>query len=495
MKVKYDLKDILKEYGKSKIQSEAEVRSKLIVPLLEYLGYPSWLRAEEFPVYGFEGRKRLPAKNADYIFFTEKEFGDYRKFKKEDIEWVKNHSLLVVEAKKPGELEQIQGQAEYYTFWTRAIAYIVTDGVEIEGCYFNLATADKTILRCHIDELKYYEQELQSFSYDNMKYQKEKSIDMQLGINVDAEIITSAADLELPEVTINYIREAMGRNAIGKDNLEVVSLFLNSTDFYLQQKMRYDIPEYMLDISREFQEAELYIDGNVFPYQNGEIIHSYWNDMDRYLFTSEFVEILMEYSNSKLKIFEMGYHVLDRRVAERLIHFDIVKKCMNAQKFTILIKDHVNKMLSCEIGQSKKIWKTRSDEKRKIEIWIDGLEKMRALEEYYEVVFDLEWIQGWESIRELYEAIDIVYNGIAMKANCIFRMPGDFSEEDILIEQPTVFQENKKIELPTKFIHGITFVPERTIVLPGMLHFENVPKGEFVEIEMCCQYKAIQAEG
>lgn len=82
-----------------------------------------------------------------------------------------------------------------------------------------------------------------------------------------------------------------------------------------------------------------------------------------------------------------------------------------------------------------------------------------------------------------------------MKANCIFRMPGDFLEEDILIEQPTVFQENKKIELPTKFIHGITFVPERTIVLPGMLHFENVPKGEFVEIEMCCQYKAIQAEG
>ena len=71
-------------------------------------------------------------------------------------------------------------------------------------------------------------------------------------------------------------------------------------------------------------------------------------------------------------------------------------------------------MLSCEIGQSKKIWKTRSDEKRKIEIWIDGLEKMRALEEYYEVVFDLEWIQGWESIRELYEAIDIVYNGIAI---------------------------------------------------------------------------------
>ena len=111
MKINDDLSCILTEYKKSKIQSEAEVRSKLIVPLLEYLGYPSWLRAEEFPVYGFEGRKRITAKNADYILFTEKEFGDYRSFEKDSIEWVQNHSLLVVEAKKPGELEEIQGQA------------------------------------------------------------------------------------------------------------------------------------------------------------------------------------------------------------------------------------------------------------------------------------------------------------------------------------------------------------------------------------------------
>ena len=43
MKINDDLSCILTEYKKSKIQSEAEVRSKLIVPLLEYLGYPSWL--------------------------------------------------------------------------------------------------------------------------------------------------------------------------------------------------------------------------------------------------------------------------------------------------------------------------------------------------------------------------------------------------------------------------------------------------------------------
>ena len=63
------IKAVIDEYAKSEIQSEAEVRSKLVVPLLCALGYPSELRAEEFPVYGFGGRKKLPAKSADFLLF------------------------------------------------------------------------------------------------------------------------------------------------------------------------------------------------------------------------------------------------------------------------------------------------------------------------------------------------------------------------------------------------------------------------------------------
>lgn len=35
------IKAVIDEYAKSEIQSEAEVRSKLVVPLLCALGYPS----------------------------------------------------------------------------------------------------------------------------------------------------------------------------------------------------------------------------------------------------------------------------------------------------------------------------------------------------------------------------------------------------------------------------------------------------------------------
>ena len=51
-----DISTLIEDFLKQKIQSEAEVRSKLIVPLLELLGYPKDFRAEEFPVYGVERR-------------------------------------------------------------------------------------------------------------------------------------------------------------------------------------------------------------------------------------------------------------------------------------------------------------------------------------------------------------------------------------------------------------------------------------------------------
>ena len=72
---------LIDEFLKQNIQSEAEVRSKLIVPLLELLGYSKDFRAEEFPVYGYEGGKPLKTKVADFLQFTSGEF-DKNRFRK-----------------------------------------------------------------------------------------------------------------------------------------------------------------------------------------------------------------------------------------------------------------------------------------------------------------------------------------------------------------------------------------------------------------------------
>ena len=167
-----DLKKMIQSFKSMKTQSEEEVKSKFIVPLIKWLGYNDGLRAEEYPVYGSEGSKDLPAKHADYILFADCNFADFREKSKKNLEWVYKHSLLVVEAKKQGEMPTDNMQAQYYSNWTKTPAYIITDGDFIRGYLYNEMTSDSPVLDCSISDLIYNES-LTVFSYDNLKSVKE----------------------------------------------------------------------------------------------------------------------------------------------------------------------------------------------------------------------------------------------------------------------------------------------------------------------------------
>ena len=66
-----DLQQIITSFLQCSNRSEAEIRSKLAVPLIEWLEYPIECRAEEFPVYSFEGSTKI-TKQADFIMFDDK---------------------------------------------------------------------------------------------------------------------------------------------------------------------------------------------------------------------------------------------------------------------------------------------------------------------------------------------------------------------------------------------------------------------------------------
>ena len=160
-----DISTLIEDFLKQKIQSEAEVRSKLIVPLLELLGYPKDFRAEEFPVYGYEGSKPLSSKAADFLQFTSNEFGENRGKSDRELEWVYQHSLLVFEAKKPTEKILVKGQPVFYSAWTKSIAYIISNGVTIEGYVVNSNYSDGCVFSCKVSEIPEKWEEINKLNY------------------------------------------------------------------------------------------------------------------------------------------------------------------------------------------------------------------------------------------------------------------------------------------------------------------------------------------
>ena len=148
-----ELIEIINKFQLSHVQSEAEVSSKLIVPIIEWLGYPSEFRAEQFPVYGNAGGERLRAKPADFLLFDSIEFDKHKTSRPNHVDWVKNHSLLIVEAKKPDAMPDTYGQAQFYAYWTGAVGYIYIDGKRIMGFLRGNKTADIPIIDCDISSL------------------------------------------------------------------------------------------------------------------------------------------------------------------------------------------------------------------------------------------------------------------------------------------------------------------------------------------------------
>lgn len=163
-----DISTLIDDFQRQKIQSEAEVRSKLIVPLLELLGYPRDFRAEEFPVHGYEGSKALSSKAADFLQFTSNEFGVNRGKSDKELEWVYQHSLLIFEAKKPTEEILVKGQPVFYSAWTKSVAYMISNGITIEGYVVSSNYSDSCVFSCKVSEIPEKWEEINKLNYDCM---------------------------------------------------------------------------------------------------------------------------------------------------------------------------------------------------------------------------------------------------------------------------------------------------------------------------------------
>ena len=492
------IKAVIDEYAKSEIQSEAEVRSKLVVPLLCALGYPSELRAEEFPVYGFGGRNKLPAKNADFLLFSNKEFGAHRRDTQKDKDWVQSHSLLIVEAKKPGEMPDSSGQAQFYTMWTKAVASMVTDGCEIKAYCYSDISSDYKIIGCSISDLPYVAG-FNVLSFDNIQTIKEKGQtalqeynSLQKSAKYPAHIITDDAELNLPNETLVYIRNALGRNANGLSNVQLVAKYLNATDSFLQNDLRYDIPAYMIDIPRGRYNANLYCNDLIFPLIQGEATVFYCNDDLRYLFENEYLQIAICFRKEKLICFEIGYHVLNRTVSARLACFEMINKCFAAKSLRIAVEDSDHTSILLPTGRPGKLWPEKKDISFMLGFWVSGLSKLKAIEEYYDIEFKLEPISGQDNVLKIYESVDVVYDGLMLNENCKITIPSSAFDDDVVIEEPLLCQENEPIPLQDRVIHGITFRPYRSAFLPCKISLSEIKKDDIVRLPGCCEYRVIE---
>lgn len=499
---------LIDEFHKSTIQSEAEVRSKFMVPFLDALGYPSELRAEEFNVYGYAGSEELRAKPADFILFKTKDFANHRTNTQKNKIWVEENSLLVVETKKTDQMPKNYGQAKFYTVWTKAVAYIISDGKSFCAYYYNPINRDYEIVNTEVDKLDDLEviSKIKDLSYFNILSIKDAGINVQSGSKLFYNLETTNNEsfnefeaIELPEKTKQYLRRALGKNSEGLTEIQMLCKYLKMTDAYLECDMRYGIPEYMIGIPRKEYKAEIYLKDELGIFDRGTVTVYYREDTDIFEFIGQYIIVFVVYKDKKLFDYFLDYHVLDVQVSERLRKLHLVRKALYSSELSIFNVDSEDiwKRLIIQIDDSDSMWFSKKIEREQIDFWISGMERLKIIEDYYEFKFSLTKINDVEEVIKTYNNIEYVYNGIIKKNNSMIiklidKKPprGNYEITDpILLDK-----ENDNIPLKELIIHGVTFKPVTSMILPGIINLRKRMHKNYIVIPICCECKIIEPE-
>lgn len=473
------LQSIIDSFSKSITQSEAEVRSKLIVPIIEWLGYPTEYRAEEFPVYAAEGSKTINAKDADFLLFDDKMFASHRNRVQDEIDWVQEHSLLVFEAKKKGEMPELRGQAQFYTFWTKAVAYILSDGDQIYAYYYNPANKDYCILNCPVKDLPKYK-EFSLLSFESIKSVKLKCRESQEEIiselktqildQKEAPIYITEENVDLvPDQVVTMMKELSAEKADDLSKLDIINDFFVKTDGYLQNHTRYNIPEYMMRVPRRFVNASIYLDNMVNPSICGTVVECYRNDNDEYHICNDFLDLFALMNRGILGRAIISYHIVDGDVSSRIIKIASIRSLLRANKITI---EFENENGIKRVVVDPKIFKPDIRKERKLsDFWYKELNKMKCIEDYYKIHFVIKPLYNEELVK-LYSNVDYVYNGVVKKANCQRIMQGYKSTSRIRVDEPILIEsadETRVINLPSLKIYNYNFIPKQIYLPAGVI--------------------------
>lgn len=490
-----DLNRIIVEFSKSTVQSEAEVRSKFIVPLIEWLGYPVEYRAEEFPIHSFENTKGIKAKTADFLLFDDSGFASHRTNATSDLEWVRTHSLLIFEAKKAGQMPKTLEQPLYYSVFSKSVAYLISDGNYIKGRIYNPANSDADIIDCLIAELP--GSQISLFSFGSISELKRKHEEMFRQIMLQllekssqdtyCPIPVTEETIVIPDDLLQTMRLSLGKNAIGLSNLQLLEKYLVTTDYILENDIRYDVPPHMLQIPRKILRCKLYIDDIVLPFLVGEAWVFYRNEYDRISFVSSSITVDLLYKDSVLTSSTLSYSVRDTYVAKRLTNLQRVKKVLDSKRITLEIEE-TDKRSSKVFIETKQSIIDYDLENSRLSFWIDGMTNLSVIESYYGIVFKLGAVDPSDTFA-LYRSIDYVCRGIARQTNFHLELPGYCSDEAIDVDEPMIIEiDNMEHCLPSLPIHNFTFTP-RSIYLPeGRIQPSKSP----FDMDLCVVFEPVE---
>lgn len=229
---------------------------------------------------------------------------------------------------------------------------------------------------------------------------------------------------------------------------------------------------------KEKYNAKIYLDDDVAPIFEG-CLYTHLKKDRVIMFQSDLLDYYIDFELFFFPIY--NYHVLNKSVEQRIRGLSKVKKFFSAKKMRIVSDnfDDIDYIFTFPLP---------NEEKQVLDFWIEELGKLKEIEDYYSIRFELQWINDLDELRRTYIAIDEIYCGIIMQNNCYRIMAIDEQPPDVEDFYDPFTLEEGNIKLDEINIHNIRFKPYRISLIPKNNKVDYIYEEGILCLPCCCTF-------
>ena len=286
-------------------------------------------------------------------------------------------------------------------------------------------------------------------------------------------IIYTDEELELEAHAVEFMKKSLGKNADGLSNSQLLERFIKTTDALITNDLRYDVPEYLLLIPRKIYDAEMYLDEVRYPVMRGAVYESYWENIDKYTFVNDCIELDIVFENKELYATYIKYHVLHDKVETGLVSIQRINAMLDSEMISIHLDS--NKTIKLPIKNAEIIMECECCLRTQLNEHKELLDKLKTIENHYHICFSLEEINDSSEYEKIIDSINYVYRGVMMERNSSIVGPKteDVPQGDMVVEEPVFIETIPEKERERFSIFNFTFESYKSYIISGKVEIEG----------------------
>lgn len=274
---------------------------------------------------------------------------------------------------------------------------------------------------------------------------------------------------------LDEIKEQLGSRLRGYEKREeIVQLFSDEIRMTLNSKKRYECMPLFQSVLRDKYDGYIFLDKDIAPIDRVKIHHYFFEDFDRYVIYGK--KYVLEFITNKDTPIEIAYsyNLSDlHNVNDRLYLFRKILSIASANHIYVKFEMTDSTSICHDLDIEQIIGNKWIENRESIQFWINRMEKIARIEEYYNVKFDLPT----KATEQDYEAVDILSSSIDRECCCTI---SGIPLEKSILNRKIIFSEEIDLEnassLPDISLFQYTFVPNKHYLIPCELYWNKTRK-------------------